>query len=335
MSTSSIVGAMQRAHTRLNTTLDGFVKGGADFEKAKMLIPFFYYFLFFIAFTYLEGLNYTIAKGVPNFSPRFPLFWASHVDYGVVVTTVFLIWLLSALLASFFPYARSARILAFVGFFEFHAFMSSFGNPYHQWDHWLWISFILIFLPTLTRESSSDTRRTFSLVFWGAQAFLLLTYSMAGIGKLIYAFIQFSQGQAHAFSPDAGALYAATQLNLMHETVPLANLIISHPWLAWLPFLLILELQTFALVAAFRPQLHRIWGLGLILFHIGTFLTMRAIFTAPSGLLLLFLLASPFAPERQKWSDIVFSLPIFGRMFKYIADEVFARVSKSSRQDRG
>ena len=313
---------IRNAYARIGATLDSFVKGGVDFEKAKALIPFFYYFLFFIAFSRLEGLNYTIAQGAAGFAPRFPLFWVPYLDYGAVVTVVFLVLVFTALLASVFPYARAARILAFIGFFEYHAFMSSFGSPNHQLDHWLWISFILIFLPALTREPSQDTRRAFSLVFWGAQAWLLLTYSMAGVSKLVYAVIQFSQGQANAFSPDAGALYAATQLTLMHETVPLANLIISYPWLAWLPFLFILEIQTFALVAVFRPQLHRLWGLGLVLFHLGTFLTMRAVFTAPSALLLLFLLASPFAPEKQKWHDIASSIPLFGRLFQYVTRKI-------------
>ncbi len=325
--------AARMAYERMEATLDRFVKGGVDFEKAKILIPFFYYFLFFIAFSRLEGLNYMIAEGAAGFAPRFPLFWAPYVPYGTAVTVVFLTWTFSALLASLFPYIRAARILAFVGFFEYHALMSSFGTPNHQLDHWLWVSFILIFLPALTREPPPDARRTFSLVFWGAQAFLLLTYSMAGISKLVYAVIQISQGQANAFSHDAGALYAATQLNLMHETVPLANVIISHPWLAWLPFLCVLELQTFALVVAFRPQLHRVWGLGLILFHLGTFLTMRAVFTAPSGLLLLFLLASPFAPEKLQWREVAFSLPIFGRVFKYLADKLFTRAPNTSRPD--
>lgn len=320
--TLSPVTILKRGYMRIESTLDSIVRGGVDFEKARMIVPFFYYLLFFIAFSRLEGLNHTIAQGAAGFVPRMPLFWAPHFEYGVAATVVFLGWAGTALLASVFPYIRAARILAFVGLFEYHAFLSSFGGPNHQWDHWLWISFILIFLPTLSREPSLDTRRTFSLVFWGAQAFLLLTYTMAGVGKLIYAVVQFSQGQAHAFSPDAGALYAATQLNLMHETVPLANIIISHPWLAWIPFLCLLELQTFALVAAFRPQLHRVWGVTLILFHLGTFLTMRAVFTAPSGLLLLFLLASPFAPEKQRLRDIMASIPVFGYIFRYIEKKI-------------
>lgn len=310
---------------RLNTTLDRFVRGESDFTKAKAIIPFFYYILFFTAFTRIEGLNYIIANGPAGFTPRFPLFWTQYTDYSTAVTLIFLGWAATSLLASVFPYVRSVRIIAFLGFLQFHAFMSSAGTPYHQWDHWLWIAFILIFLPAVSKDSSQETRRVFSLVFWGAQAFLLLTYSMAGIGKIIYAFIQFFQGQANAFSPDAAALYASTQLNLMHQTVPLAHLVIWYPWVAWLPFLCILELQTFALVVAFRPQLHRLWAVGLILFHLGTLLTMRAVFTGPSAMLLLFLLASPFAPEKTSWRTALTSLPLFGGLARRLLPKLSGR----------
>ena len=176
----------------------------------------------------------------------------------------------------------------------------------------------MLFRSPSARTDSESARKTFSLVFWTAQAYLLLTYSMAGIGKLIYAFIQLSQGAAHAFSPDAGALFAATQLNQMGISTPLGPLIIAHPYLAWLPFLIMLELQTFSIVAAFRPQLHRLWGLGLILFHLGTFLTMRAVFVAPSALLLLFLLSSPFAPEKVSIRETILSIPLVGPVVRAI-----------------
>ncbi len=301
------------------TSALAFIEGGADFEKAKSVLPFFYYILFFSAFTHLEGLNYVIAQGGGGFSARLPLFWAAYVNFDIVVTAVFLGLMFSALVASLFPFSRTARTLAFLGILQYHAYSASFGGPNHQWDHWLWIALILIFLPTIRTEPSRDTRRMFSLVFWTAQAYLLLTYSMAGIGKVIYGVIQFAEGQSNAFFPDAGALFASTQLNLMGETVPLASLIINNPMLAWIPFLLMLEIQTFAIVAAFRPQLHRIWGVGLVLFHIGTFLTMRAVFVAPSALLLLFLVSSPFAPDRARVREIVLAVPILGTIIRMLA----------------
>jgi len=318
---------MTDLYTRITSSIDAIVRGEADFEKARAILPFFYYALFFISFLHLEGLDYAIERGSAGFSPRWPLFFADYLSFDATVTIVLLGATLTALLACVFPFSRIARILAFCGLFGYHAYTASFGGPNHQSDHWLWVAFILIFVPTLSATPSPETRKTFSLVFWSAQAYLLLTYTMAGIGKLIYAAIQFSNGQAHAFSPDAGALFAATQLNQMGVSTPLGPLIIEHPYLAWLPFLIMLELQTFAIVAAFRPQLHRVWGFGLIAFHLATFLTMRAVFVGPSFLLALFLLSSPFVPANTSLRDVLFSIPIIGTIARYIS----ARVVRGNR----
>jgi len=297
----------ERMYAALN-----FIEGGADFEKARALIPFVYYFLFFILFTHLEGLDHLIAQGGQNFAPLFPLFWATNLPFSTTATIVLSFSTVAALGAAFAPLSRIARGLAFFGFFEYHAFLNSFGSPEHQLDHWLWISFILIFLPKLAHDAPKDERKKFSLVVWTVQAYLLLTYSMAGIGKLIYLGIQFAHHQSNALSLDAGALYIASQLNLMGERTPLGPFIVDHPWIAWLPFLALLELQTFAFVAAFRPRLHRLWGLCLILFHLGTFFTMRAVFVAPSALLMVLLLASPFAPKASL-RETIGEIPLFGR----------------------
>lgn len=307
--------------------IDGFAKGGRDFDRAKMVLPFVYYILFYIAFSHLEGTDYLMANGASQFVPKFPLLWLSSFDFPSVVLIVYALFVISAFVACVFPYSRPVRLAAFLGFFEFHAFNSSFGNVNHQWDHWLWVLAVLAFLPTLTREPSAEVRRTFSLGFWGAQAILLLTYTMAGIGKLVYIVVQFFEGQTTALAPDAAALFAATQLNLMHESVPLGAFIIAHPYVGWIPFLMVLEVQTFALIAAFRPELHRLWGFGLVLFHVSTYFAMRAVFTAPSALLLVLLVASPFAPEewfgKQTWR----SIPLIGPLFSFAEDRLRSRSS--------
>jgi hypothetical protein len=315
---------IRRVYEKLVASLV-FIRGEADFEKARMLVPFFYYALFFVSFIHLEGLDYAIERGDTGFAPLWPLFWGSYFPFETTTTLALLAPVLTALVACVVPFSRLARIAAFLGFFFYHAYLSSFGGPNHQWDHWLFVAFILIFLPRLRGEPSSATRKSFSLVFWTAQVYLLLTYTMAGIGKLIYAAIQLAAGQPHAFSPDAGALFTATQLNQMGISTPLGPLLIEHPYLAWLPFLIMLELQTFAIVAAFRPQLHRAWGLGLILFHLGTFLTMRAVFVAPTLLLALFLLSSPFAPAKADVRETVFSVPILGAIARFVHRRIAAR----------
>ncbi|MEN9561390.1 MAG: hypothetical protein RIQ56_663 [Candidatus Parcubacteria bacterium] len=305
-------------YRRLSEKLDTFIVGEKDFERAKHLIPFFYYFAFFIAFGRLEGLDHAIARPAETFDPRMIIFWAKEFDFATTTTVIFFLTTLTSLAAAVFPFSRTARIGMFVGILQYHAYAASFGGPNHQWDHWLWVSFILIFLPTLNEAPELEVRRRFSLTFWCAQAWLLLTYSMAGIGKLIYIFVQISQGQVHGFSPDAGSLYAATQLNAMGITNFAGSIIIANPMLAWIPFLVMLELQTLSILIAFRPDLHRLWGAGLLLFHVSTLATMRAVFVGPSALIMLLLLASPFQSSREDKRPTALNfftgkLKIFGR----------------------
>lgn len=306
--------------------IDTFVKGAVDFERARAVVPFVYYALFFIAFTRLEGLDQFVKQSAAGFDPRWPLFWAHSFDLPTVVTIVYLGFTFSTLVASFFPYAMAARAVAFLGLLEFHAYMSSFGGPNHQWDHWLWVLFILVFLPPEKKtHTDEDARRRFSLVFWGAQAFILLTYTMAGINKVFYGIIQLVQGQPNAFSIDAGALHVAQELTNMGQSTLFGPFIVHHPVVAWLPFLAVLYIQLFAFAVAFKPRLHRLWGIGLVLFHIGTFLTMRAVFTAPSVLLLVLLCSSPFVPAKNPPVFQFFSLPVVAGTVK-----LFRRLRVSS-----
>jgi hypothetical protein len=67
-----------------------------------------------------------------------------------------------------------------------------------------------------------------------------------------------------------------------------------------------LELGAFAVIT--RPRLHRLWGFGLISFHLGTQALMGFTFTQNIVVLVLFLVLSPQAvapvPARQVLGDL-------------------------------
>jgi len=295
-------------------------------EKAKKLVPFFYYFLFFIAFQKLEGLNYTISQGQRGFLPRLPIFWADYFNYSTTTTLIIIFFVFSTLAGAYFYRNRIGRIFALLGILQYHAFLNSFGGPQHQLDHWLWVALILVFLPDIwgKKSHSSEGHKKFLVVFWGVQAFLLLTYSMSGIGKLHGAIEQYLQGQAHAFSFDVAALHITSLLTVMQETTILGPLIVNYPVLGWLPFLAVIYLEFFSFLVAFRPSLHKIWALALILFHIGTYLAMRAIFVAPSALLLIFFFNSPFRETGTQWRESLSDLPL-ARLLKRILNLLHLR----------
>jgi hypothetical protein len=77
----------------------------------------------------------------------------------------------------------------------------------------------------------------------------------------------------------------------------------------WVLFVGTMYLEASSLLIACRPRLHRLWGLALIGFHLGTQVAMGFTFRANVILLGLLLVCSPGAPERVSVRDAVLDLP--------------------------
>src|SRR5205823_6559951 len=176
----------------------------------------------------------------------------------------------SALLAAAIPTSRLCRALATLGTVLFAAFFNSFGNVNHGWHTWLWVSVVLIFLPDGPIESlGARTIRAqrYLSVIWSAQAAKLMFYSMSGCFKLAAAAVQIAHGQVHALAPEALARHTA--YHLLEGTAlaryTLGPFVIRHPYVGWPFMLLAIYLEAFSLLVAFRPAVHRAWGVALIL----------------------------------------------------------------------
>ena len=289
------------------------------FEKAKLTIQFYYYFLLFLAVFFLPAFQSQLYSSI-NFSPIWSLAWADLVNYETTVYIVGLIFFIGAFAGAFMYWHRFGRILAFLGVFQYHAFSSSFGEVNHQWYLWLFVSFLLIFLPNAwgKRGQSLLNRKKFLLVFWSAQAFILLTYSMAGVGKIYYALMQFLNGEAHAFSVDAMARHIAYWLPRIENVSALGPFIINHPIVGWPFFVAAVYLQFFALWALFTPSIQKIWAFGLISMHIGTYVTISITFIPSVLILLIFFMDSPFRARHTSWQEIISDLPFIGWPIKYL-----------------
>ena len=82
---------------------------------------------------------------------------------------------------------------------------------------------------------------------------------------------------------------------------------IAYPRLGWPLYPLAIYVEVFALLAVFRPRLHRPWGCGLIGLHVGNCCSMGIVFNVNVLLLGLFFVLSPFAPTRLDlwlWRDL-------------------------------
>ncbi len=290
------------------------------FLKAYHLVPFFYYFVLLLAILKVEGLRPLLQQGVESFSPQWPIFWAAFVDYTTAGNIVILLFFFTALYACFSPWNTYARLLSFIGLVQFHAFASSFGSTQQQFVLYVWVAFFFIFLPsikTLSRVTIQDRKKTL-LVFFFAQAYFFLTYTMAGIGKVYGGIVQSLNGEASIFSFDAASLHITTWLNIMDygETIG-GRFLIEHQMIGWISLLLVVYLQLFSFLVVFRPSLHRVWALALVFFHIGTYITMRAFFPLHISLLVILFFNSPFQTH-VRLRDMLKDIPVISFFAKSV-----------------
>ena len=261
--------------------------------RAERVVRWYYAVLF--ALSLLEGFGSRGHKLLAG-NALWPVAWAPALGtVGVIlIRALFIGGSLSALLK---PDERWARGLAALGCLEFNAFSNSFGKINHAFHLWIVTSILLVFLPKLAANRRSRGH-DYLQVLWYTQAFVLLTYSMAGSAKVIQAFGQWHSGERYwLLRPEALSIHVASHfIDMEHGTV-FGTAIIHHPWLGFAFFLPSVCLELGSFFAGFVPRLHRVWGAGLILLHAGI-LTVMALNFYPAMLLLAVLICgSPFAAE--------------------------------------
>ena len=280
------------------------------------MVKIYYAVLLFFPIASLPDWPGMLARA--TLTPLWPVSWLRLVDLRSGVLAILIFYLCGALVGAIFPTKRWARVLTFLGVFEFSAFENSFGKINHSMHLWVLTAFVLIFLPRIDRANvaSRNLRQRFLIIFWGCQAILLLAYSMSGLGKLLGGFYQLFIGQTHIFLPGAFSMVVAERLQQTHSVSLLGPWLIAHPLAGW-PFILAdLYLQFFSFWAAFRPALHRFWAIALILFHIGSYLFMAINFAPMALLVAILLLNSPFVRAIDGWRQVLHDLPLFGILFR-------------------
>jgi hypothetical protein len=282
-------------------------------REARALVQAYYAGLLYLAFTDAPG--WAELAGRSEAGLRWPVLWmrATGVEAGALL--VLAAHLGGALAAAAAPGRRWCRALAALGLFEHTALVYSNGKIGHSLHLWVLTSLVLVFLPDGRAGGPPPGRRErqeFLNVFWTAHALAMLTYSMSGLGKVLGALWQASQGQATAFHPQAMALHIADRLLETGSQSPAGLWLVEHVWAAWPLMLGTIYLQFFAFWAIFRPRLLRVWTVGLILFHLATYFTLAIRFAPPVLLLAMWELASPFAPEAGGWRAMLAELPLVG-----------------------
>ncbi len=290
------------------------LSGGERFCEARALVAAFYAVLFFLATGSLFSWEGYLA--VTELDPRWPVFWLRWVEPRAGIAAVLALYLVGGLVAVTLTRYRLARIVVFVTLLQFLAFRFSFGSINNGSHLGLLLAFVLIFLPAgwhARPVPGRATRAATLLVFSGCQAMLMLTYSMSGFWKALAVVRQTFAGEVHYLYPRGLAQQVAAKLIAADEVSLLGPWLIEQAWVGWPLAVAAIYLELFALWAVFRPSLHQAWGLGLILLHLGTHLTMGIGFPENALWLVIFFLLSPFRPRVPGLRRAVAELPVVGR----------------------
>ncbi len=281
------------------------------FDQAWLLMRILYFVLFLRALIFV-GNSWALWIEVEQLRPIWPTRWIPQDHIAFAVTLIDLLLIGSTLLGVFRPDWRWLRVVICLAFLEFAAFANSFGKMNHGFHMWIAILAMFALLPSGRAEvlrASISQRQRFLLVFRTTQILILTFYTLSGLIKLGHAVWQLGLGQVSALHPQALAHHVAFRLNQTNSQSMLGPLFIDYPLLGWPLYLLTLYLETFALVAALRPRLHRVWAIGLVLMHLGIWLVMTIPFFENMFLLLLVVFFSPFAPARESLRATVAELP--------------------------
>jgi hypothetical protein len=246
-------------------------------------------------------------------SPLWPAaWWFDWVNVRTGVNIIFGAYLGASMLALLFPEHRIARAAYALTLLQYIALVNGFFKINHGFHAWFFVSVVLVLLPNArsrARDRIAD-RQNFLMIVWLSQFVLLFFYTLTGAWKVRHAIEQFVGGEVSAFHFRGFSLVLARKLLDANTPTILGDFLIRHQLLGWALFLATMYIETFSVLIAFRPRLHRVWGAGLILFHVGTQLAMAISFQPNVLLLGMFIVCSPFAPDRVVARDVFLDLPL-------------------------
>ena len=175
---------------------------------------------------------------------------------------------------------------------QWMALINGFGKVNHDLHGWLFRGErrLRSSCPTTAMAShppASASATTSSPSFGAAQLFVLFFYTLSGLWKLVYAVEGLFGPEMSSFEVEGFSYILADRISNFSQETVVGSFVVRHSWLGWMLFNGTMYLEGASLLIAFRPRLHRIWGLGLILFHAGTQLAMGFTFLPTISLVVL------------------------------------------------
>ena len=288
------------------------------FDQAVLIVTVFYamtaYFLY-------EGSRQfsSLTDPLESLDLLWPVAWLADVGVLAGGKIIAHIGLAAGLMGIVWWRLIVVRIFVSVALLLYAAYASSHGAIGHPLHEWFWISVVFWLLPARRREivSASRTgRMQFLTAFSLAPLLILAFYTLSGLYKCHSALVGLLVREPGGFSPDAMAITIAWKA-LQTGSDPLwGSIVIEHPLLGWPLYLALYFAELVSVLVFFRPSLHRIWGMTLIMFHVGTLLFMDIAFPQHILINAMLFVMSPFALGQHSWRTQVASVPVFGRLMR-------------------
>lgn len=286
------------------------------FEHARMIVLFYYIASVYVSSEILLDIG-KLVKTTSVWDFLWPLYWVdpqnASIQLGVIGTLCFV----SSLLAAVFHKIQAIRFIFCAFFLLASTVINSWAGINHEYHAWFWVSFFFIFLPDQPLQRPKHPSRaymmTYTTAFSLAPVMLFLFYSMSGSWKIAIGVRAVIRGEDGAFSPQGLAYNLADRIVATGTDPLLASFFIENYVLSWLGYLAVMYIQITAIAVAFRPRLHRLWGIFIILFHLGTFLLMEIMFIHHVLLLTMFFVFSPFRPVDFELRNSLADFPLVGR----------------------
>jgi hypothetical protein len=301
-------------------------------ERAFWLVTAFY--LAFIPIAFRCARNIYADRFMESSSTLlWPVFWVDFTGFEIAASLTAFLLCASTILAVFFP-IRATRALLFLSFLTFSALDNSFGSINHSMHYIIWLSGILIFAPTRNHKQVPKTfsrRASYAFPVFFAQFAIAFFYSLSGYWKTLSGFDPVSTAVS-SFHPDALPLLVMGRWMQTGNEPLFAEFFASNLWVAWPSYLLVIYFELFFIVALFRPQVHRLFGVAMGVFHLGVWAVMGISFAYQSMVVVGLFVLSPFAVlDRSSLSEKALQLPLLGDIAAIVIHFIKRPASASKR----
>jgi hypothetical protein len=262
-------------------------------------IHFFYILLFSISVQYFSALKPYLANDLSNLLPIWSISWIPSQYLIITAKVLGLVNIVIPLICLFNLGSRTLRIICFLSLYSFWGIIFSLNNYiYHSFHTLILTSFVLTLLP-LDFKDSKDKKihiQTAKTV-WLATALTLITYSCAGVSKVIGTIYDVLESKLSLTSVDFFSIRIAEYWDKGASSQILSPILIDFEILSYILYISVIAIELTAIVTAFRTKYLSYMGIALVMLHWGVANTLGIEFPTAIWILLYCIVLSPFSKK--------------------------------------